>query len=251
MCGRNSLFHPQPELEDRFDAEAHEPIRPRYNIAPGEDLAVVRNDEPETIDQLEWGLLPQWADGPTDSPRPINARSETAAEKPMFRDAFDERRCLVLSSGFYEWQEQAGGPKQPYRIYLEDDAPFAFAGLWEHWEQNRSSVHSVTILTTDANDRIEPIHDRMPVMLEPDEEERWLETDGDAALETLLDPYQGDDLRTDPISRAVNSPDNDSPDILTPVAVDEQAASTTSELTSKYTATRLSALYTAMAAPVP
>lgn len=224
MCGRNSLFHAQPELEERFDATARNPIRPRYNIAPGEDLAVVRNDAPETIDQLEWGLLPHWADDPDDAPRPINVRSETAVEKPMFRDAFEKRRCLVLSSGFYEWQEQVGGPKQPYRICLKDDEPFAFAGLWERWENNGSTMTTVTILTTDANDQMEPIHDRMPVILEPDAEDTWLTADDEGQLESMLDPYQGDDLRTYPISRAVNSPENDNEEFLEPIKRGEQTS---------------------------
>lgn len=223
MCGRNSLFVPQSELEERFDATAREPIRPRYNIAPGEDLAVIRNDEPDAIDQLEWGLLPAWADDPDEVPRPINARSETAADKPMFRDAVRKRRCLVLSSGFYEWQERAGGPKQPYRVYLEDDAPFAFAGLWERWEDGGIPLETVTILTTDASDPLEGIHDRMPVILDADEEASWLEADTDAERESLLDPYDGADLRIDPISRAVNDPGNDSPDIVEPVDVGEQS----------------------------
>lgn len=223
MCGRNSLFHPQPELEERFDATAREPIRPRYNIAPREDLAVIRNDEPEAIDQLEWGLLPAWADDSTDVPRPINARSETVTEKPMFRDAFEERRCLVLSSGFYEWQAQTGAAKQPYRICLEDDDPFAFAGLWEHWENNGTKKNTVTILTTDANEQMAPIHDRMPVMLGPDEEDTWLTTDDEDELESLLDPYEGDDMETYPISRAVNSPGNDPEEIIEPIEIGEQS----------------------------
>lgn len=223
MCGRNSLFHPQPELEERFDATAREPIRPRYNIAPREDLAVIRNDEPEAIDQLEWGLLPAWADDSTDVPRPINARSETVTEKPMFRDAFEERRCLVLSSGFYEWQGQTGAAKQPYRICLEDDDPFAFAGLWEHWEQDGTTKNTVTILTTDANEQMASIHDRMPVMLEPDEENAWLTTDDEDELESLLDPYEGDDMETYPISRAVNNPENDSEEIIEPIEIGEQS----------------------------
>ncbi|WP_425487808.1 SOS response-associated peptidase [Natronomonas salina] len=192
-------------------------------MAPGEDLAVVRNDEPEAIDQLEWGLLPHWAEDPQESSRPINARSETAAEKPMFRDAFEKRRCLVLSSGFYEWQEQIGASKQPYRICLEDGEPFAFAGLWEHWEQGGTTKNTVTILTTDANEQMAPIHDRMPVMLEPNEEETWLGADDEGELESVLDPYEGGDLRTDTISRAVNSPDNDTPEIIEPVDSGEQS----------------------------
>ena len=221
MCGRNSLFAPQADLEERFDATARHPVRPQYNIAPGEELAVVRNDEPGAIDRLEWGLLPNWADDPAAAPRPINARAETVAEKRPFRDAFEERRCLVLSSGFYEWQERTGASKQPYRICLEDDEPFAFAGLWDRWERDGSSLETVTILTTGASERMAPIHDRMPVLLDPDEEETWLSGTGDDPR-SVLDPYDGDDLRTYPVSRAVNSPDNDSPSVVEPVDVGEQ-----------------------------
>jgi putative SOS response-associated peptidase YedK len=223
MCGRNSLFTPLPELEERFDAEATFDYAPRYNVAPREDLAVVRNADTDAIDALEWGLLPSWVDEPSDAPRPINARAETAAEKPTFREACRERRCLVLSSGFYEWQERAGAAKQPYRIYLEGDTPFAFAGLWDRWEGDGTTIETVTILTTEASDAIRPIHDRMPVMLTPDEEDRWLAADDDATRAALCDSYAGADLRTDPISTAVNDPENDAETLLEPVEVDEQS----------------------------
>jgi putative SOS response-associated peptidase YedK len=112
MCGRTSLFVPQSVLEDQFGATAVEPITPRYNIAPGDELATIQNNAPDEIDLLEWGLLPSWVDDPSSSPKPINARAETVAEKPMFRDAFEERRCLILADGFYEWKGRRGS-KQP------------------------------------------------------------------------------------------------------------------------------------------
>ena len=129
MCGRTSLFIPQDELEGRFDARVVTDggYQPRFNIAPGDPLAVITNETPDKINQYTWGLVPQWADDPGNGL--INARSETADEKPSFRDAWDKRPCLVLSSGFYEWQQSNSGPKQPYRIYRDDDAAFAMAGL--------------------------------------------------------------------------------------------------------------------------
>lgn len=215
MCGRTSLYLPQSVVESRFDAEAVEPLEPRYNIAPSQDLPVITNTAPKAIDQFEWGFLPAWADSPEESYRPINARSETAAEKPMFRDSFEEKRCLVLADGFYEWQAADEGSKQPYRVQRGDEQPFAMAGLWSEWQANGTSLETVTILTTDANDLIEPIHDRMPVILPESHERDWLDPEADPA--DLLQPYPEDDLEAYPISTAVNSPANDSPEILEPV----------------------------------
>lgn len=221
MCGRTSLFVPQSVLEDRFDAEAVEPITTRYNIAPGDDLATITNDGPAEIAQFEWGLLPSWVDDPDDAPTPINARAETVAEKPMFRDAFDKRRCLILADGFYEWKGQRGS-KQPYRITRSDDQPFAFAGLWGSWADPNGGVRqTVTIITTDANAVVERIHDRMPVILEQDDEATWLETDDEAELQGVLDPYTPDDLRAYSVSKAVNNPANDSAEVVEEVDIGE------------------------------
>lgn len=223
MCGRTSLFVPLDDLETRFDATyaADSDYSPRFNIAPGEPLEVVTGDEPETIDRYTWGLVPSWADDPDDAGW-INARSETAHEKPAFRAAWHERPCLVLSSGFYEWQAENGGPKQPYRIYRDRDTAFAMAGLWEYWEgENGDSVHSVTILTTDSNDLVAPIHDRMPVILAREEESTWL-TAGPDERERLCRPYPGDDLDAYPISRSVNDPGNDEATVIEP-APDRQS----------------------------
>ncbi len=218
MCGRTSLFVPQSVLEDQFDATAVEPITPRYNIAPGDELATIQNDAPDEIDLLEWGLLPSWVDDPSDSPKPINARAETVAEKPMFRDAFDEWRCLVLADGFYEWKQTPTG-KQPYRIERADRDPFAFAGLWESAENaaGNGSDATFTIVTTEPNAVVEPVHHRMPVMLSPGEEARWLRA-GDA---DLLDPYPTDEMRAYPVSTAVNDPANDSPAVVEEVPAEE------------------------------
>ncbi len=222
MCGRTSLFVPQSVLEERFNATATEPITPRYNIPPGDDLASIRNEAPEAIDLLQWGLIPHWVDDPDDWPKPINARAETVADKPAFRDAFDNRRCLVLADGFYEWGGERGR-KQPFRVTRADEEPFAMAGLWESWGDNGEQLETVTIITTDSNETIAPIHDRMPVILEPNEEAAWLETDDGAALSSLLDPFPDDLTATYPISTAVNDPANDSPDVIEPVDRGQQS----------------------------
>lgn len=223
MCGRFSLFVPQPDVERRFEASATEPLGERYNIAPGDDVAVIRADAPNVIDQYEWGLLPHWVDDPSDWPSPINARAESVEEKPSFRDAAANRRCLVLADGFYEWSGTRGS-KQPYRITVDDREPFAFAGLWDQWSAGSDQRRTVTIITTDANATVAPIHDRMPVILEPGEETRWLEAADPADRATLLDPYPDDDgLQSYPVSRAVNDPTNDDPSVIEPADSGEQS----------------------------
>ena len=214
MCGRTSLYVDPAELEAAFDATIAFDYRPRYNIAPRDDLAVVTNVDDETIDRQEWGLVAPWADSPDDGPRPINARAETVDEKPTFEAAFRERRCLVLADGFYEWQAAEGrGPKQPYRVHLAGNAPFAFAGVWNRHEFGGEPFESVVIVTTEANDVVAPIHDRMPVIVDRGREREWLHAGPDDA-KRLLRPYAGDDLRAYPISTRVNDPSNDDPQVL-------------------------------------
>ena len=216
MCGRNSLFVPSSDLESRFDAEviADGGYEPRYNIAPGADLEVITNDAPGAIGRYHWGLLPLWADERGEGI--VNARSETVDQKRPFEDAWDSRPCLVLSSGFYEWQARAGGPKRPYRVYREDGPTFAMAGLWDVWEGEDGPVPCVTILTTEPNELMEPIHDRMPVVLPKDAESEWL-TAGPAVREELCRPYPRDDLTAYEVSTAVNDPGNDDPGVIDPL----------------------------------
>lgn len=221
MCGRTSLFAPQSVLASRFDAEPVEPLEPRYNIAPREDLAVIRKDAPETIDLLEWGLLPSWVENPADAPRPINARAETVATKRSFAEAFEQRRCLVLADGFYEWQETRGG-KQPYRVERTDRKPFAMAGLFERWEGDDEVQETVTVVTTEPNAVVEPLHHRMAVVLDADEEERWLADADPRAHQELLDPSPADQWRSYPVSTRVNDPDNDDPSIVEEIDPDTQ-----------------------------
>jgi putative SOS response-associated peptidase YedK len=216
MCGRTSLFAALADVEETFDARlvADGGYRPRYNIAPGEPLEVITNEAPDAIDRYHWGLLPPWAD--EDDEGFINARSETASEKRSFADAWESRPCLVLSSGFYEWKATNGGPKRPYRVYREDAPAFAMAGLWDVWEGEDRSIPSVTILTTEPNDLISPIHDRMPVVLPTDEEAAWLTGAPDERAE-LCQPYPESDLDAYEISTRVNDPTNDDPSVIEPL----------------------------------
>jgi putative SOS response-associated peptidase YedK len=216
MCGRNSLFVARDDLERRFDAEvvADGGYTPRYNVAPRDGLEVVTNEAPDEIDRYHWGLVPFWADEREEGI--INARSETAGEKQAFEDAWESRPCLVLSSGFYEWHARNGGPKQPYRIYREDDPAFAMAGLWERWEGPDETVSCVTILTTEPNELTAPIHDRMPVVLPKDAESEWLSSGPEARTE-LCRPYPGDDLAAYEISTRVNNPENDDARVIEPL----------------------------------
>jgi putative SOS response-associated peptidase YedK len=216
MCGRNSLFIEQGDLEARFDAEVVTDggYTPRYNIAPGDGLEVITNETPDEIDRYHWGLIPFWADEPEEGI--INARSETADEKRVFEQAWESRPCLVLSSGFYEWKAQNGGPKQPYRIYREADPAFAMAGLWDVWEGDGESIPCVTILTTEPNELMQPIHDRMPVVLPQEAESEWLSS-GPDARKRFCQPYPDDDMTTYEISTRVNNPDNDDPRVIEPL----------------------------------
>ena len=229
MCGRTSLFAPQSVVEQRFDAEAVEPLRPRYNIAPREDLAVIRDASPDRIELLEWGLLPGWVDDPDSFSYPINARAETVAEKPTFREAFEQRRCLVLADGFYEWQETPTG-KQPYRVERTDGEPFAMAGLWERWEgasgggSDANTRETVTVVTTEPNEVVEPLHHRMSVILDDAGAETWLGADDTGTLQSVLEPSPAEELRSYPVSTAVNDPSNDRPGIVEEVDPGEQTS---------------------------
>jgi putative SOS response-associated peptidase YedK len=215
MCGRTSLFAPAPNLADRFDVAVPDTYRPRYNIAPTESVEVITGDDPDSIQRFHWGLRPSWADA--DEGGHINARAETVAEKPAFADAWESRPCLVLSSGFYEWKDVERGGKRPYRVHREDDLAFAMAGVHERWEPDDGGdpLDTVTILTTEPNGLIEPLHHRMAVVLPADEEDAWL-TGGPEERADLCRPYPDDDLDAYPISTAVNDPSNDSPGIIEP-----------------------------------
>ena len=222
MCGRYTLTIPVETLAKEFGLTGPVPeVPPSYNIAPTQEVAVVLEDGGEhRLEMLRWGLIPSWADDPQIGSRMINARSETAAEKPSFRRAFRERRCLIPADGFYEWQGTNNG-KQPFYIHMQDGSPFAFAGLWESWQNPEDSeIRTCTILTTEANELLAPIHNRMPVILDSEDYELWLHTGVREVelLSTLLKPYSSDTLEAYPVSRRVNSPANNEPSCIEPVA---------------------------------
>jgi len=226
MCGRYTLTTPVDQLTERFDAEPSQPLEPRYNCAPGQELPVITGDDPDRLRFFEWGLTPAWAD---EQKGLINARSETVRQKRSFADAYESRRCLVPCDGFYEWVDH-GDRKRPYRVAFEDGRPFALAGLWERWEEptrqtglaefgsgvqdDESSVHETfTILTTEPNDLISDLHHRMAVMLPPEDESEWLAGTPESAA-ALLEPYPDDELTAYPVSERVNSPVNDDPSLI-------------------------------------
>ncbi len=221
MCGRYTLTVPVEILAEEFGVTGPLPeVPPSYNIAPTQEVAAVLADDGERrLEMLRWGLIPSWADDPGIGSRMINARSETVPEKPSFRRAFRERRCLILADGFYEWKRTNDG-KQPYYIRMEDERPFAFAGLWESWRGGREEIRSCTILTTEANDRVSNIHHRMPVILAPEDHGLWLDPDVREAdpLLPLLAPYPDDVMEAYPVSRFVNRPTNDDPRCVEPLA---------------------------------
>jgi len=216
MCGRYTRLYTWPELVRlmRLTTEPTGELLPSYNVAPTQEAPVVRQnrDGERTAAMLKWGLVPHWAE--ENAHGHINSRSETADTTAAFRDAFARRRCLVPASGFFEWKKLDDGSKQPYYVRLNDGPPFAFAGLWERREDTRTFA----ILTTDANDLLAPIHDRMPVILDPDDYDLWLDHDAEAdALKELLHPYDPTALELFPVSPRVNTPKNDDPSLLNPV----------------------------------
>ncbi len=221
MCGRFTLFTPWEQLTLAFPwIEGTYEGRPRYNIAPSQDVAVVPNLEEKRVQLFHWGLIPHWAKDPKIGYRMINARSETLAQKPSFRTAFRRRRCLVLADGFYEWRKVEGQKrKTPYLIRLKSGEPFAFAGLWERWNSpDGSELYSCTVITTRPNELVAPIHNRMPVILHPEAHLRWLdpaERKPDE-LAPLLLPFPAADMTAYPVSTLVNSPSNDVPACASP-----------------------------------
>lgn len=213
MCGRYTVRGILPVAE-LFGVVMPPEFVPRYNVAPTQDVPVVRAAEGSgrRADLLRWGLVPSWAKDPAVGNRMINARAETAAEKPAFRDAMKRRRCLVAADGFYEWRpDPAGGKrKQPHFIRMRGDRPFAIAGLWERWGQGGEELESFTILTTSANELVSPIHDRMPVIIAPADFDRWLDPSVAATdVQGLLAPFPADEMEAYPVSTRVNSPSND------------------------------------------
>ena len=205
-----------------FGVSGIPPLSPRYNISPSQPVAAVRATPAGSgreLAFLRWGLIPSWSKDPAIGNRLINARAETAREKPSFRNAFRRRRCLIPTNGFYEWQRRERG-KQPYFVRMRDDRLFAFAGLWDRWESpDKGVIESCTILTTAANAILAPIHDRMPVILPPAEYARWLDPglpDTDS-LGPLLVPFPAEDMLASPVSPRVNAPTVDDEKCMAPL----------------------------------
>lgn len=222
MCGRFALLAPGESLTEQFLLRETPTLSPRYNIAPTQPVAAVRLDAQTNERQLallRWGLIPSWSKDMKRSARLINARAETAAEKPSFRAAFKRRRCLIPADGFYEWQKLGQG-KQPLFIHAQDSKPFGLAGLWEVWHSADGSViESCTILTTEANELMAPIHNRMPVIIEPADYGMWLDP-GPRPEDArhLLRPYPAANMHAYPVSTHVNSPRHDDPQCIAPLS---------------------------------
>jgi putative SOS response-associated peptidase YedK len=217
MCGRLSLAVSPAVITERFGARPPPGLAPRYNVAPGQPLAAIRSDERDRIDALTWGLVPAWAEEPGSGH--VNARAETIDEKPSFRDAYANRRCLVLADGYYDWADERGRGTQPYRFVRPDREPFAMAGIWDRWDGGDETRETVAVVTTEPNAVVEEIHHRMPVILDRSEEDRWL--DGEDT-DALLDPCPEATLETYPVSEAVNDPDNDAQGVIEEVDPSEQ-----------------------------
>jgi putative SOS response-associated peptidase YedK len=204
-------------LVEHFRVGSLPPLGPRYNIAPTQQVGVVRQTAPGQREFVfvRWGFVPHWAKDPSIGSRLINARSEDAAVKPTFRDSFRRRRCLVAADGFYEWKKN-GKQKQPYLIHLPDDRPFAFAGLWGGWGDEPDRIESCTILTTAANSQLRDLHERMPVILDPADYDRWLDPNapGPESLPMLLDSSPAAELIVAAANPRVNNVANDDADCL-------------------------------------
>ena len=223
MCGRYAASRRPDDLVVEFEAvraEGQAPLAADYNVAPTKDVYVVRHKKERDAEgrptggghrelrAVRWGLVPSWAKDASMGARLINARSETVAEKPAFREAFKRRRCVIPADGFYEWR-RADGKRQPFFFQLKGGGVFGFAGLWERWEGGGGEVvNSCAILTTEANDVLRPVHDRMPVILHPEEYELWLGADARerSLLQELLRPYPSAEMTAHPVSTLVNSP---------------------------------------------
>jgi len=225
MCGRYTVSNPGEILPELLGNDEAFEVAARYNVAPTQvaPVVVAGPDGSRTLREMRWGLVPYWAKDMEIGNRMINARSETAADKPAFRDSFQRRRCLVAADGFYEWQKVPGG-KQPFLLRAEGGAPIGFAGLWDRWHGPRGRVvESFAVLTTRPNSVAAPIHDRMPVILSPEGRSLWLDRNGQPeALADLLVPSPASELEAIPVSDYVNSPAHDSLECMQPVLLPTQ-----------------------------
>ena len=222
MCGRYTLAANTKKLAEAFaEFEVPAELPARYNIAPSQPVAVIANNGQRKVELFQWGLIPSWAKDPKIGNQMINARAETLGEKPAFKTAYKRRRCLVLADGFYEWRKEEGKSKTPMYAQLKSGEPFAFAGLWEMWRSvEDDTILSCTIITTEPNELMANIHNHMPVILPPEAYELWLDPAErmPEQLNGLLKPYPAELMTARPVSKLVNSPQNDSPECIASLA---------------------------------
>lgn len=221
MCGRFSLTRGDRDIEEEFGVKVPFAHKPRYNIAPTQEVLVLLDDGIRHIEVLRWGLIPSWTRDPQMSKAFINARAETIFQRPSFRQAAQKRRCLILADGFYEWRKTPKG-KTPMYIRLKSKRPFGFAGLWESWTSPEGlTLKTCAILTTEANELMRPIHDRMPVIVPKNLEALWLnpQIHSERELAPILQPYPPEEMEAFEVSRLVNSPKHDRPECIQPIHI--------------------------------
>ncbi|MCC3358760.1 SOS response-associated peptidase [Bacillus sp. REN16] len=221
MCGRFTLFAEFDDIMERFGIEAAIPgesYSPNYNVAPSHSvLSVINDGKKNRLGYLRWGLIPPWAKDEKIGYKMINARAETLAEKPSYRNAYKKKRCLIIADSFYEWKRHEDKSKTPMRIKLKSNEMFAMAGLWERWNSpNGESIFSCSVITTTPNELVQDIHDRMPVILKPEDEKFWLDPSNENTndLNDLLRPFPMELMEAYEVSSEVNSPKNNSPNLI-------------------------------------
>lgn len=224
MCGRYTLVKKAEEVAKRFKVDVGNVYKPRFNAAPTQLLPVITADSPEGLSWFYWGLIPAWSKDKSISTKLINARAETLSEKASFKTALQKRRCIIPADGFYEWKPVSKKGKVPYRITLLNEELFAFAGLWEEYEDDEGdNVHTFTIITTQANSTLQSIHERMPVILSREAESLWLDKKTDpASLQNILQPYSRDATRFYTVSAKVNYATTDDPSLIVPAPAADQ-----------------------------
>lgn len=216
MCGRFTLKVDIKTVAETFGVPPTVEVQPRYNIAPTQNVVTVMRNGSSHLAMLRWGLIPSWAKDASIGSRMINARAETLAEKPSFKGLLRSKRCLVVADGFYEWRQEGKG-KVPMYITMKDGQPFAFAGLWDQWKSpDGEPIRTCTLITTEPNELMTPIHNRMPAILLPEAYEEWLDSDfhDEHALQHLLGPYPSDAMTARAVSKLVNNPKYDSPELI-------------------------------------
>ncbi len=218
MCGRYAFFSPTEAVAELFDLDDPPPVEFSFNVAPTDYVPAVRSvDGSRQLGMLRWGLIPFWAKAKQVGVKMINARSESISSKPAFRKAFQQRRCLLPANGFFEWQKQ-GDKKQPFFIHFEAERVFAFAGIWERWGRDEEEIESVSIITTEPNDLVAPIHNRMPVILDRQDFARWLgeEPADSEELLSMLQPHSSKQMQTRAVGKSVGNPRNKGEDCVLP-----------------------------------